>query len=146
MTLVRRFNLRVYAIIINEHYEILLSKERRGDKEFIKFPGGGVELGEGILDALHRELKEELGVDIESASFFFVNDFFQISSFRSEDQLIAFYYKVELKKPYIVHCEPKYPIGAVNPRDFEEPIWRPLHDISPNLLEFPLDKLVLLNL
>lgn len=146
MTLVKRFNLRVYALIINDRQQLLLSKERRGTKEFTKFPGGGVELGEGIIDALHRELKEELGVQIESANLFYVNDFFQASSFKPGDQVISFYYKVNLKEPYEVQCEPKFPIGGVNSTDFEHPMWFFLHEITPNLLDFPTDKTVLLRL
>ena len=64
------FNLRVYGLVINEQQEILLSDERRGGISFTKFPGGGVNENEGILDALHREFREELGSDILSSSFF----------------------------------------------------------------------------
>lgn len=68
-----RFNLRVYGLVINAQEEILLSDERRGGISFTKFPGGGVNENEGILDALHREFREELGSDILSSSFFFIS-------------------------------------------------------------------------
>ena len=45
---------RTYGILINEKQEVLISDEFRFGRYFRKFPGGGVEKGEGILDALKR--------------------------------------------------------------------------------------------
>lgn len=139
--MVKRFNLRVYAIITNSKEEILLSKERRNGFEFTKFPGGGVEFGEGILGALYRELKEELRAEIESASFFYVNDFFQASSFRSEDQVISFYYWVTLENLEAVCLERKTPIGCSDVEDYEQAIWVKKTAIF-ELLTFPIDRIV----
>jgi ADP-ribose pyrophosphatase YjhB (NUDIX family) len=144
--LIQRFNLRVYAIIINEQNEILLSKERRGDVEFTKFPGGGVELGEGILEALHREIKEELNAEIQGAELFFVNDFFQASAFRPDDQIVCFYYSVKLRDISVIQCKPRHPIGSSNHLDFETPTWCSLCTIRPEILTFDLDKVLLMRL
>ena len=69
-----RFNLRVYALIIDEHKRILLSDEFRFGHFFTKFPGG-VEANEGVIDALRRELQEELSAEMLDSSFFYFNDF-----------------------------------------------------------------------
>jgi ADP-ribose pyrophosphatase YjhB (NUDIX family) len=61
-----RFNIRVYALILDrQEKNILISDERVAGLEFSKFPGGGLEFGEGVMDCIHREAIEELGQEIE---------------------------------------------------------------------------------
>jgi 8-oxo-dGTP diphosphatase len=60
------------AVIVNSQQEILLAKRldhlHQGGKW--EFPGGKVEQGETVSDALKRELKEEVNVDVISSSPF----------------------------------------------------------------------------
>ena len=65
----KRVTQRAYGILINEAQEVLVSDEFRFGRYFRKFPGGGVEKGEGIIDALHREFKEELSLEIDAYEF-----------------------------------------------------------------------------
>ena len=135
-----RFNLRVYGLVINEQEEILLSDERRSGISFTKFPGGGVNENEGILDALHREFREELGCDILSSSFFYFNDFYQNSAFRKEDSLVVFYYLVKIKSDFQLPKGDDLPLGSNDPSDFERFRWVPLKEFMEEILTFPLDR------
>lgn len=91
--MINRFNLRVYGLLIRNG-RILLSKEIYKGRELIKFPGGGVEYGEGIKEALIREWEEEMACPIEIKSLFYVTDYFVQSAFIEEDQIVSFYYIV----------------------------------------------------
>lgn len=59
-------------LIIIENGKILLTKVKGGDFYFL--PGGGLEFNESIVDAIGRELKEELGINLKSVSFVGINE------------------------------------------------------------------------
>ncbi|WP_099365299.1 NUDIX domain-containing protein [Sphingobacterium sp. 1.A.4] len=88
------FNVRVYGILVNERGEVLISDERTENVSFTKFPGGGLEYGEGLLDALKREYQEETGMEIEVVRHIYTTDFWEKSSF-NESQIISIYYQVK---------------------------------------------------
>ena len=89
-----RFNIRVYGILINEKKQVLVSDEYIRGNYFTKFPGGGLEFGEGTRDCVKREFKEELNLETEIGNHIYTTDYFQLSAFHSEHQIVSIYYYV----------------------------------------------------
>lgn len=92
------FNVRVYGLLINDEQEILISDEQEYGMQFTKFPGGGLELGEGLADGLKREFVEECNVEVAVISHFYTTDFFVKSAF-NDSQIISVYYVVKNFSP-----------------------------------------------
>jgi 8-oxo-dGTP diphosphatase len=140
--MISKFNIRVYGILINEQQEILLVNEQIGDFKFTKFPGGGMELGEGTIECLKREFIEEINLPIEIENHFYTTDFFQPSTFKNTDQLIAIYYKVKAKTyPIEINLMP-FEIIENNKVEILHFNWVHLSNLNPNMLTFPIDKKV----
>jgi 8-oxo-dGTP diphosphatase len=107
------FTIRVYGILLNELKQVLVSDEYIRGGLYTKFPGGGLEFGEGTRDCLKREFKEEMDLEVEVGDHLYTTDFFQMSAFNSSHQIISIYY---LSKP----LEPiKAPL-RLKPFDFDE--------------------------
>lgn len=88
-----RFNVRVYGILIKDG-KVLVSDEYIKGNKITKFPGGGLEFGEGTIDCLQREFIEEMQLPIEVISHFYTTDFFVSSAFSPNNQVISIYYLV----------------------------------------------------
>ncbi len=89
------FNLRVYGILTNERKQVLVSDEFIRGSYYTKFPGGGLEFGEGTRDCLKREFMEEMDLQIKVTGHIYTTDFFQMSAFTPDQQIISIYYFVE---------------------------------------------------
>src|SRR5688572_7277330 len=90
-----RFTIRVYGILVNEKKQVLISDEFIRGNYYTKFPGGGLEFGEGTRECLKREFKEEMDLEVEVGEHLYTTDYFQISAFNSEHQIISIYYMVK---------------------------------------------------
>lgn len=138
------FNVRVYGILIHDD-KVLVSDEYIKGMNITKLPGGGLEFGEGTIECVIREFKEELNLDIEVGEHFYTTDFFVNSAFSVNNQVISIYYKVK----------PKAELNLFNlgfkisnkPFDFEKikegaqtMRWVELNKISENDFTFIIDK------
>lgn len=127
------FNVRVYGALVHEGH-ILLSNERHQGMSFTKLPGGGLEFGEGLRDALRREFMEELGLEIKVGAHIYTTDFFQVSAFNPKHQVISVYYQLHLLA--LPNGLPEYQT-LENSQTFE---WVALSELSEAHLTFPIEK------
>lgn len=86
------FNIRVYGILINDKKQVLVSDEFIRNNYYTKFPGGGLEFGEGTRDCLKREFKEEMDLEVAIDDHIYTTDFFQLSAFNPSHQIVSIYY------------------------------------------------------
>ena len=143
---IKHFNIRVYTIIIKDNRYVLLSDEYMMDMKMTKFPGGGLNFGEGPADAIRREAIEEFNQEIDLIRHYYTTDFFQRSMFFRDHQLISMYWLAHFTEPI------KFRIST-KPFDFREMInenqsfrWGDISKMIPEDLTFPIDRIVLVML
>ena len=106
-------SVRVYGILINEQQQVLVSDEYIRGNYYTKFPGGGLEIGEGTRDCLKREFMEEMNLKVTVGSHIYTTDIYQQSAFNAAHQILSIYYHVTAIAPITV------PLRSV-PFDFDE--------------------------
>jgi ADP-ribose pyrophosphatase YjhB (NUDIX family) len=127
----KRFNVRVYGICIHEG-KLLVNEEFIRGKYITKFPGGGLDWGEGTIECLVREWKEELGIDIVVLEHFYTTDFFQQSAY-DDSQVLSIYYIISA---------PDVPSEIINLVEQERTYWMDLKDVSADTFTLPIDRKV----
>jgi 8-oxo-dGTP diphosphatase len=136
-----RFNIRVYFLLMSDDgSSVLISDEIIAGNPYTKFPGGGLEFGEGPEQCVLREAQEELGQDVEIIRHFYTTGFFIQSAFRPSDQVVSIYYMVKLTEPQRFRT-------STNKHDFTQAImdeesfrWVRLSDLTTDDFDFPADK------
>ena len=143
------FNLRVYGILITENKQVLVADEFIRGNYYTKFPGGGLEFGEGTRDCLKREFKEEMNLEVEVGAHIYTTDYFQMSAFNPQHQIISIYYFAKALE------EIKAPLRE-KPFDFDEEQMKVYeatketetfrlidwNDFSDESVTLPIDKIV----
>lgn len=133
------FTLRVYGFLINNNKEVLVSDERELGLEFSKFPGGGLEYGEGLLEGLKREFSEECGVSIEILYHIHTTDFFVKSAF-NDSQVVGVYYLVRNKGPLQGRFSGKR-FDFEDGKDLDQVFrWVPVDQLQAQDLTFEMDR------
>ncbi|MGE6395209.1 NUDIX domain-containing protein [Chryseobacterium scophthalmum] len=129
--MIDNINVRVYACVVKDKKVLTLFEEYAGEP-LMKFPGGGLEYGEGLTDCLKREFEEELNVNIEIVEHLYTQEDFLVSRFKENEQLLTIYYMVNI----------------INEEDFiildpciEKIDWISI-DSTENPFSLPIDKIV----
>jgi len=141
--------IRVYGIMINEKKQVLVSDEFIRGAYYTKFPGGGLEFGEGTRECLKREFMEEMNLNVEVGQHIYTTDFFQLSAFNPAHQIVSIYYFANALE------EIKAPLRT-KPFDFDEQQMKVYEqknetetfrfidwqDFSADTVTLPIDKIV----
>lgn len=143
------FNIRVYGLLITDDNHVLVSDEYIKGDFITKFPGGGLEFGEGTRDCLAREFMEEMNLQITVGDHLYTTDFFQLSAFCPGQQVVCIYYRVhpleEIKVPLRTK---KFDFDetqmAVYHATGETETFRmvPINDFGKHAVTLPIDKVV----
>ena len=141
------FTIRVYGVLLDETKRVLLSDEFiRGDY-FTKFPGGGMEFGEGTRDCLKREFKEETGLDVIVGEHIYTTDYYQQSAFNPNDQIMSIYYFVHAENTSGLPVKTKvfdFELHQISdPKGQSEVLrWVEWNDLNEDSVSLPIDKIV----
>ncbi|WP_341835863.1 NUDIX domain-containing protein [Chitinophaga pollutisoli] len=139
-----QFTVRVYGILFNEKKQVLVSDEYIRGGYYTKFPGGGLEFGEGTLECIVREWKEEVNQDVEVVEHIYTTDFFQISAFDNVNQIISIYYLLKAVSPFVAPLLER-PFGFEIPEgasQVEGLRWVDWEDFSSATVSLPIDKVL----
>jgi 8-oxo-dGTP diphosphatase len=135
------FTIRVYGICILNG-KVLLTDEFIHGMNVTKFPGGGLEWGEGTRDCLKREMMEETAEEVEVLDHVYTTDIFLQSAFDSSKQVMSIYYNFRFLNT------PKFMVKQ-KPFDFDEIIpdaqifrWVDIKTLSQDQLTLPVDKMM----
>ncbi len=146
-TKITRLTVRVYGILIDKKRGILVADEFIRGNYFTKFPGGGLELGEGTRDCLIREFMEETNLEVTIGEHLYTTDYFQVSGFNFTDQILSIYYAVHCPTVNQLHTKTTVfdfePSQVADPNGCSEVFrWIAASDFSAERVSLPIDKKV----
>jgi len=137
------FNVRVYGVLVNSRKDVLVTDEFVYSRNITKFPGGGLQFGEGTLDCLQREFMEELNLQIKVVGHFYTTDFFQASFIDPSQQVISIYYLVEPVNEIELKTSDKPVDFSGTEEALQSSRWLPLLHASEEDVTFPIDRKVM---
>ncbi|HMQ76376.1 MAG TPA: NUDIX domain-containing protein [Flavobacteriales bacterium] len=138
-----QFTLRVYGLLVHDGHVLVADELIRGQR-ITKFPGGGLEYGEGLKECLVREIREELGVDAFDLEHVYTTDFFQQSVFNSTPmQVVSVYYTFRTPDPAGLRVVTEPFAGIGEGADQEVFRWLALDNARIEDVSLPIDRVVL---
>lgn len=144
-----KFNIRVYGILLGDNKEVLVADEYIRGSYYTKFPGGGLEFGEGTRDCLKREFKEEMDLEIRVGDHLYTTDFFQLSAFDPGNQIVSIYYFAHALEPIKVPLRTTvFDFDEANLNIYQQKgeteVFRfiPWEQFAPDQVTLPIDKVV----
>lgn len=125
-----KFLSSVYLIIRNENNEILLQR-RQGTKlwpGFLALPAGHIDTAENAYDALIREAKEELGIEIN------ISDIVDVFVCNRRNKSLPSYYDV-----YFEIDNYKGDIKINEPEKCAELVWQDINNLPEDMIDFEIE-------
>lgn len=137
------FTIRVYGLLVHEGRVLVADEIIRG-RRITKFPGGGLEYGEGTKECLVREIREEIGIEAFAVRHFYTTDFFQQSAFHAERmQVLSVYYTFAVKDPAAIAVRSR-PFDLAGVAEGAEVFrWLDLNIAREEDVNLPIDRVVL---
>lgn len=136
------FTIRAYGLLLHQG-RVLVSDELIKGRRITKFPGGGLEYGEGLKDCLVREVREEIGVEAIDVEHFYTTDFFQQSAFHTGPmQVVSVYFTFRVADPLRIPVVTLPFDGMHGEQDQELFRWERLDRHADEAVSLPVDRVV----
>ena len=120
----------VSAIVTDRDGRILL--QRRSDNGRWGVPGGGVEIGETVRDAVVREVREETGLSVEVVRLIGVysDPAFQVVRYPDGNVVhyVSLFFQCQIRGGELATCDETLELGFFEPRDLPGSLL-PMHRI-----------------
>jgi 8-oxo-dGTP diphosphatase len=109
----------VVAVIVDERERVLLTRRAVPPfRDLWVMPGGKIDLGEPMIRALHREVREEVGIEVNVEGL--VDVFEHLTPGPDNDHFVILYYR----------CHPVTATLAPNPSEVAEARWVPRAELG----------------
>jgi 8-oxo-dGTP pyrophosphatase MutT (NUDIX family) len=114
--------MRSAAIILSDDGCVALIERVRGSRTYYVFPGGGVDTGEEPVEAMVREVFEELGLRVEPERL--------VAEVQAGDELQLYYLARIVGGEFGTGTGPEMGKGSTSPEGTYKPVWLPLRQLK----------------
>lgn len=136
------FTIRVYGLLIHGG-SVLLSRENIRGSLYTKFPGGGLEFGEGVIECLQREFMEELAITLCEWDHFYTTEDYIPSSFHHDSrQVLSIYYTVKTDQLLQIQTDQMTDQQLLLTSGGQNLYWCTLDKLLLQDIQLPIDKIV----